>query len=71
MSELDWMFDSYDRDGFEGPAQATCRICGVEGLQWDDSTGQWVLFEADGSPHTCRDNDRMQHAAADFQDPDQ
>lgn len=71
MNELDWMLEHYDRCGFDGPVEAHCRICGAEGLQWDDSSGQWVLFEADGSPHVCRDQDRMQQAAADFEDPDQ
>lgn len=62
--------DAFDFDGYDGPVEVSCKTCGKHGLQWDDSTGKWVLIEADGEPHVCRQRDVLRHAAASFEDCD-
>lgn len=70
MNLWDDSFDNTDFDGDDGPVEVSCKTCGKHGLQWDESTGKWVLIEADGEPHVCRQRDVLRHAAASFEDCD-
>lgn len=62
--------DAFDFYGDEGPVEVSCKKCGKPGLQWDDSTGQWALIEADDEPHVCNPKGVLRHAASDFKDLD-
>lgn len=48
-----------------------CKLCGKTGLAWVPAGDTFTLVTSDRKPHQCSESTRMQHAAADFKDPDQ
>ena len=64
MDALDYIMDDSELtdplgnpiDQEPGPRfrpRKTCRACGAEGLVWGNSTGRWLLHNADGTLHEC------------------
>lgn len=54
MSALDWIpdYDWWDGDGYD--EEVTCRYCGKEWLEWEQTEHGWRLFDANGDVHNCR-----------------
>jgi hypothetical protein len=53
MGEMADMHDYGYWPDDEEPHEITCKYCGKAGLEWDDSSGRWVLINEVGLPHKC------------------
>lgn len=60
------MWDERDLEGDEdeplAPAPVTCRCCGRKGLEWNQRSGKWRLYDQRGI-HVCPVNPLIEEAA--------